>query len=75
MILIGSKFPKIKYFSINFIVHSCLCISMFMPQCLRSCLSESCARFGRTSARNRAHDMPDDASVNLASVSLASVSQ
>ena len=28
-----------------------------------------------TSARNRAHDMPDDASVNLASVSLASVRQ
>ena len=39
----------------------------------RSCLNESCARFGRTSARNRAHDMPDDASVNLASVSLASL--
>ena len=50
-----------------------------------SCLSEACKsararaslslapRFGRTSARNRAHDMPDDASVNLASVCLAPV--
>ena len=34
----------------------------------RSCLSESCARFGCTSAQNQTHDMPDDASVSLASV-------
>ena len=27
-----SKFPKIKYYSINFIVHSCPYISMVMPQ-------------------------------------------
>ena len=35
--------------------------------------SKFCARFVHTSAQTRAHDMTDDASVNLASVSLASL--
>ena len=60
---------------IKFLAQRSCALASVRQERMRSSLSESCARYGRTSARNRAHVMPDVFSVNLASVSIVSVRQ
>ena len=55
-----AKLParKIKLISINIVLSIHIYVHVSVRQeCKRSCLSESCTHFERTSARNQAHDI------------------